>query len=362
MNHKTILLTFSIKEGAVSDFFMKLALKLSKKIKVIIITDGQRDDLVNLKSNPIILTWPSKRPTKWKDAKFLFKVIKKNKPVLSLSIFGSVNMTILLGFIFGIKHRIAWIRTTSKQFKKPSKLHIWRKKLIYKLATKIFANSYATKKDSIKYYNINPKKLEVFYNAIKLPNLSSSIEKKNNQIIYVGRLHQNKGVDILIKAFANILKDFSQTKLLIIGSGPEEIKLKQLTQQLNLNRHIEFKGSIPHIKVYQYFAESLFSVVPSFYEAFGFVIIESFAVKTPVIASNTEGPAEIIRHKKDGFLFEPGNEKELETYMRKLLFEPELAILYGKNAYQQVKEKFEINKATDILSDIILEQIKRSNK
>jgi len=344
---KTVLMTYTLQEGAVSDFMQTITRKIIKKgYRVVVITDKKRKDLVSYDTNPVILTWPSYRPIKIKDAKFLYRVLKKYKPSLSISLFGSINLTLLLGFLLGIQHRIPWARSTSRGVGRPSFYKKWRKKFVLALATKIFANSKATKRDLMELYHIPPHKIDVFYNAIRIPQQTFG-EKNYNRITYAGRLHPTKGVHILIKAFSDVLKKNPHAELIILGDGPFKNELIKLTKELQIENNVIFKGIVPHKKVFEYFATSAFVVVPSFFEAFGYVIIEAFAVKTPVIAANSEGPAEIVRHKTDGFLFEPGNVNQLAEYMDILLKNPSLIREMGNNAYKRVQENFEINKVSE---------------
>jgi len=358
MKNKTILLTFSIKKSTVTDFFMLLANKLvDRGYRVVIITDGKREDLVSIDTNPIILTWPSKRPTTLKDALFLYKIIRKYSPKTSISIFGSVNITLITGFLGGISTRIAWYRTLSTQFKL-NPFFKFRKRFIYKLASYIVANSNASKKDLINTYGINPKKIKVVYNAVKIENKTPlQKERLPETIVYAGRLHPTKGVDILLKALAIVKKKFPYTKLIILGDGPSKQELLELTRKLNLTENVIFKGIVPPEEVLDWFSKAQFSVVPSLHEAFGLVVIEAMKTATPVIASNTDGPAEIIRDGIDGFLFPIKNHQKLAEKMIYLLKNPLKAREMGINAFERVKNNFNLEKITDDLIYFIEEQL-----
>ena len=344
---KTIFLSFSIADSSVSDYFIELSNRLSKEFEVIIITDHQDKDVLHISPEIKIFKWPSRRPTKWKDFIFLKEKVRQFKPEMMISIFGAVNLFLLTGFLLRIKHRIAWIRTISSQFPGSKSLHL-RKKYVYKLATKIFANSKATKLDLVEKFGVQDTKVEVIYNAVKKPVVGTT--KVNRQkIIYVGRMHASKGVRTLIEAMHLVLIEFPDIKLSIIGGdleGKEIENLRNRAEELEISESIFFTGNHSKQRVLEEFSEAYLTVVPSIVEAFGFVVIESFSVKTPVIGSKTSGIAEIIRDGKDGFLFEPENSQDLASKIIKMLKDARLRDVMSESCHKHFLEEFEVEKST----------------
>lgn len=194
-------------------------------------------------------------------------------------------------------------------------------------------------------YFISPSKflknkmIEAGYSKDKIVVLNNFIDdekylnediQKEKYYCYFGRLSKEKGILTLLKAASN-LKKF---KLKIIGTGPLEKYLKDEYQ----NGNIEFLGYKPYEEFKDIIKNSLFTVVPSeWYENYSMSIIESFALKTTVIASNIGGNPEIALNGKTGFLFSPGNQEELENKIKYLFEHPEIAIQLGKNAFDFVK-------------------------
>ena len=111
-----------------------------------------------------------------------------------------------------------------------------------------------------------------------------------------------------------------------------------------LEKNISFVGNKPKEYVLNAFSNAYCSIVPSFFEAFGYVVIESFSVHTPVIGSNTTGIAEIIEDEVNGLLFEPGNFRELASKILILKGKPELRERLSENAFKFFLEKYELNK------------------
>ena len=147
-------------------------------------------------------------------------------------------------------------------------------------------------------------------NAIEIHEYKKGIDK--GYVLYSGRLLPHKGIRYLIDAFSRIENDF-ETKLLIVGSGPERNKLEELARKLGVKK-IEFKFFLPRSKFLEYISNCSIFVLPSVDEMFGVVVLEAMACSKPVIASDIPGPRDVITHGKDGFLFERGNASELKEY------------------------------------------------
>ncbi len=347
---KTIIIGIFLRDGAaVSKYFLALADELvDLGYRVIIVADERRENLVSLDSNPMILTWPSYHPTKWKDFIFLKNVIKKYKVEMLISSFNAVNFFTIAGWMLKVPNRVAWIRTMSDQMLGVPKWKFFRKSIIYKLATKVIVNSVATGNDAKKTYKIQENKI------ILLPNLIKENDKyissnKEDKIVFIGRFHKTKGIDVLIKAFSLIREKFPGLKLEIIGGDGNQAEFTELVTHYDIQNSVSFLGKQPMETVLKHLATAQFSVVPSLAEAFGIVVIEAFSVKTPVIGSDTGGIAKIIEDGKSGFLFPPGDYKALASKMEMLLRSQELRDRLADGAYQRFKNTYSLE---DSIGDV----------
>ncbi len=344
-----VFLAYSISKASVSDYFTSLAIHLSHTHTVVVFTDTREvhEDLEAI----TIYKWPSKRPTQWKDFKFLHQRIRKYQPEIMISVFGAVNMFLIGGFVHNVKHRIAWRRTLVDQLN-PSRFSLFRKRFIYKMATEIYANSKATKTDIEQHFNVPSSKVRVVYNAVK----DYRVESKKvhpYRLVYAGRLHKSKGIDTLLEALPAVVKLYKDVELLVLGgslTGNAIKKYQQKVEDIAIKGNVRFLGNQPKDKVLEIFANAQITIVPSLVEAFGFVVIESFSVGTPVIGSNTTGIAEIIRHGQDGVLFEPNSPEDLSQKIIDILSSPIQRILYSKNCYKRFKNTFEVESATKALA------------
>jgi len=162
-----------------------------------------------------------------------------------------------------------------------------------------------------------------------------------SDFLFIGRLVTGKGIDILIKAFAQILSSIS-SNLIIVGSGPNENNLKQLAAKLLPSSRYEFTGHISSSsEVANYYTKARCMVLPAvWFENMPLSILEAFAHARPVIGSNIGGIPEMVIDGKTGLLFEPGAISELAE---KLLFydsHAEDARIAGLNGWESVKGKF----------------------
>jgi glycosyltransferase involved in cell wall biosynthesis len=321
-NMKTIIISTSKFGNPVTDYFKNLGDCFIKKgYKVIFVFDGLFKDYPKETENIQYYTWKNKRPTKFTDFIFILKLIKKEKPILCVSNFGSTNVVSIISFFLQVKNRINYIHTTSIQlltdskrgfFKK--KFLFYRKKWIYSLNTHLFTNSNGNKEDSYNYYKISKKKISVFPLLIKESKLKYKFfQERENCITIVGRLHPSKGHKELFYLFKECIKDKPNLKLKIIGDGYLKQDLIALAKDLNIIENVVFYGKVPNEKMNEIFSSSLIGISSSIDEAYGLVNIESLREGTPIICTKTAGSIDIVKEKYNG-LFINFNDKTSLSY------------------------------------------------
>ena len=124
-------------------------------------------------------------------------------------------------------------------------------------------------------------------------------------VLYVGRFDPIKGIDRLLEAMA-YLKHRKRTRLVIIGGDdpgtPEYQNLRQLSAKFGIEKSVHFVGRIEQNQLPPYYSAADVLVVPSYYESFGLVGLESLACGTPVVASRVGAMQEIIEDGKTGLV------------------------------------------------------------
>jgi glycosyltransferase involved in cell wall biosynthesis len=172
------------------------------------------------------------------------------------------------------------------------------------------------------------------------------------QILFVGRLEENKGCESLIRAFSLIHKNIPDAMLTIVGSGLQEIKLKSLSRSLNLAENINFAGSVPNIEIAKYYLNSSVVVVPSIcMDNSPIVIYEALSFGKPVVATNRGGNPELIKDGYNGFVVDANNSDELAVAVVNLLNDKKLYDTIAGNAIVS-SAQFDIDKYIDNLEMI----------
>jgi glycosyltransferase involved in cell wall biosynthesis len=192
-------------------------------------------------------------------------------------------------------------------------------RLLYPQADAIVAVSHGVAQDLAHITGLPSERIQVIYNPIVSPNLLNNAKQAVDHpwfkpgeppvILAVGRLHPQKDYPTLIRAFARV-RQIRPARLMILGIGPEEARLKALIQELGLEKDITMPGFVRN--PYAYMAQAAVFALSSAWEGLGNVLIEAMAVGTPVVSTNCKsGPAEILADGKYGWLTPVGDSKAM---------------------------------------------------
>ena len=150
-------------------------------------------------------------------------------------------------------------------------------------------------------------------------------------LLALGRLHANKGFDVLLHALAQL----PDAVLWLAGAGPEEPALKQLARELGLAERVRFLGWRDDVAAL--FAASDLFVCPSRHEPLGNVVIEAWAHGVPVVAAAAQGPAALVRGGVSGLLVPTDDVGALAAAIRRALADADLRralAAAGRRAYE----------------------------
>ena len=161
--------------------------------------------------------------------------------------------------------------------------------------------------------------------------------QEKNYILYLGRIDiYQKGLDILLKAFKNILKDFPKLRLIIAGSGKDLPKLKRLIKILNLKDSVKLSGWVSGKAKEKLIQNCTLFCYPSRYEGFGISILEAMAFGKPVVSLRNPGLKKLF-NKSTGIFIKDITQKNLVKAIRKLLLKKSLRKKLGDSARNVVK-------------------------
>lgn len=176
-------------------------------------------------------------------------------------------------------------------------------------------------------------RLRVIANPLSFPRPPRNPYRPGRRVVLAaGRLTEQKGFDLLLKAWARLEPDFPEWMLRIVGDGEEAASLKAQALHAGLHR-VEFAGQAGDMPAH-YAAADLYCL-SSRYEGFGMVLIESQMYGLPAVAFDCEvGPREIIEHGVNGLLVPPGDTDALAEELRRAMSDPELRARMGERSYE----------------------------
>jgi len=189
-----------------------------------------------------------------------------------------------------------------------------------------------------------------------------NIPEDKRIILYLGRIHEIKGVDILIKAYASLAKKINFKDTLLVIAGPDDGYLseaKALAHTLRVSDSVRFVGPLYGRDKLAAYVDSEFCVLPSRYETFPMALLEAYACAKPIVASNVGGLRELIVDGETGLLFEVGDFRQLAEKMLYLLDKGEKAAEIGGKARKLVEEKYSLDKVVDDLEELYMEVVLR---
>ncbi len=173
---------------------------------------------------------------------------------------------------------------------------------------------------------------------------------KQKYLISIGRLTKQKNFELLINFFYKLSFKYSKFELVIIGEGEDELKLKNLSKKLKIEKKVHFLGYQKNIFKYLKNAECF--ILTSLWEDPGFVIVEAALSNIPIISSNCpNGPEEII--KKNGYLFQNNNLENLLKKFDEFLSTNKDSIYKNKLMLKKRIKRFSIFQHYKKLSEII---------
>ncbi|MFL6621734.1 MAG: glycosyltransferase family 4 protein [Sulfurifustaceae bacterium] len=164
----------------------------------------------------------------------------------------------------------------------------------------------------------------------------SAVGHERCNFVTVGSLIVRKGVDRIIAALGKLS---GNTRLTIIGDGPEQSRLQELVDGAGLRERVEFTGAVPPQAIADRLAQADVFVLASRSEGRPNAVLEAMAAGLPVVASNIPGVDELIEHGTTGFLFNPDSVDNLARHMQALADAPELRRRLGSAGSDAIRRR-----------------------
>lgn len=161
------------------------------------------------------------------------------------------------------------------------------------------------------------------------------INQNANVLIFVGRLHKVKGIDLILKSLPNLQEG---TQLIIVGEGPEKESLKTLARELKVDAQVHFWGWETNIS--KPAAAADIWVVSSRHEPFGSVVLEAWGNQVPLVTTASEGPAATVKPDENALMTPLDNVEALTNAILKFQENPEMAQKMAKNGFEYLNQHF----------------------
>lgn len=163
-------------------------------------------------------------------------------------------------------------------------------------------------------------------------------ERAGKIVLYVGRLAPEKGWAALLEAMGILNSGRSDLILVIVGSGKDKRKMERAVEQMRLADRVLPTGWQPYAELPRYYAAADVCVVPSHHEGFGRSILEAQAAGRPVVATETAGATDLIRHERTGILVPIDDPVSLAGAMDDLLNHKEKSDTIGRRAGREARQ------------------------
>ena len=345
----------------------KLLLTLAKNSK------DQYTSIIGLLKNGWLLKQLQNHDVKVKiipsDGSFDLKLIKNLVDIIKKEKIDLIHSHLLdMNFYSSLAAKVAGIPHISTEHgdihhtsKKLDKKTLIKAKTISHFSDKIVFVSKFTRDKFLKITKVPERKIAIIYNGIDLKNCEKPIDVekkraelgiKNNEFVIgnVANLYPVKGQIYLLKAAKKVIKEFPNTKFLLIGRGELEEKLKKEAQNLGIAPHIKFLGFRNDVKELLKIMDVF--VLCSLSEGLPLSLIEAMASKVPVVCTNVGGIPEVIEDGINGFLVPVANSIILAEKIIYLLKNKTLSNNFTLYGYQKIKQQFSLQSMLDKYAEI----------
>jgi len=243
---------------------------------------------------------------------------------------------------------------------------IYRK--VLKRADRILVVSGPLRSRIIETHKLEEKKVVVFPNGVDtkifnpdvaFASLQRGLQVEGKKVIlFIGRIREERGLQILIKALPRIVAKNPAVRVLIVGDGPQKPRVKNLVQELMMQRFVKFIRSVNHSEIPRYICLADVAVGPlvANIDTLGSVprkVLEYMACAKPVVTSYGGVSSDLVINEYNGFLVHPENLGELASVFLKAIESPDLIEEVGLNARKHVERFYDWNKIIDQMEEVL---------
>jgi glycogen(starch) synthase len=178
------------------------------------------------------------------------------------------------------------------------------------------------------------------------------------RLLYLGRLVEQKGIDVLLNAMTIVIKKHPSARLVIAGDGPKRAELGEQVKRLRLTTCVEFVGWVAPQQVPALISSATMVIIPSRWEGCPNVALQAGSMGRPVVGSRVGGLAEIIDHEQTGVLVESEDSNGLAQAIIGLIRNPKTTIRMGQAAHAKIQNAFSWGRYVDDYAGLYRKLIK----
>jgi glycosyltransferase involved in cell wall biosynthesis len=229
--------------------------------------------------------------------------------------------------------------------------HALAYRFVNPLFTRVLAVSEEVRRCCIEVDHLRPERVETVYNGVEFPSLPLEsrdacrerlgLSDLKEIVLTIGNIRRVKGIDIFLRAAANVCKSHPSALFVIVGDNHDPVhfsELKELTSELGISQNVLFYG--PSEDVGRFLAACDIFCLPSRSEGFSNALIEAMGAGVPCVATRVGGNVEAIEHNRSGVLVPSEDATALSSAIEELLDDPTRARVLGREARETVRARF----------------------
>ena len=294
-------------------------------------------------------------------------LLRQFRPHVAVSCTAAMNLAALLSTRAYGRDRVAWVlregNNTRAILESDTPGHLgralrWRAtELVYRAPDRVVTISNGVADGLVRDFGVPRDRVRVVHNPVEVARVSQhaqatgSMRVPSRFIIGCGRLHRQKGFDLLLRAVARL--GDADLAVVILGEGPERGSLEALARELGLGARLAMPGFVEN--PWAWIGRASVFVLPSRWEGFGSVLVEAMACGTPVVAADCDyGPREILHDGKNGLLVRRDDAMSLAQAIQRILADPAL----GKDLAARGRERamdFDASSIASRYTDLVQE-------
>lgn len=300
---------------------------------------------------------------------FLYKglksVIKQFRPdIVHVQYMAPGAIPVFILQLLGVKNIITTAHTAADIYPNLSLVHFIQKRMVrafmcitLKAENSFFGTSQLYGVDTI----LRRRNHFTIYNTlpqyIKIRNNEKSFDNDILTIGVVSRLEKIKGMDLVIPAFAEVIKQGYKAKFMVVGDGSIKKEMEKQSVELGVSNFIEWKGRTEQSKLQECYDQIDILLMPSRSEGFGLTAIEGMARGCVPVVSDTGGLPEVVQNNVSGLLHKTEDIKDLADKIVSLCENRKMLECLSKKAVERAKT-FEFDKFSRLINDLYSKLIK----